>query len=71
MINGKPLSQPPSRGDEDTAAEYANDLAMLRTLREGLEGKAVEEFGPTITNCSHEPYTPATVRNGEQLPRPR
>jgi hypothetical protein len=56
------------KGDEDTAAEYANDLAMLRTLREGLEGKAVEEFGPTITTCSQEPYPPATVPNGEHLP---
>ena len=43
------------RGDEDTAAEYANDLAMLRTLREGFEATAVNEYGPNITNFSREP----------------
>jgi len=59
------------KGDEDTAAEYANDLAMLRTLREGFEANAVQEYGPTIANFSHEPIAPVTVPNGEHQPRPR
>ncbi len=32
------------------AAEYANDLGMLRTLREGVEAKAVKEYGSSITD---------------------
>ena len=47
----------PVEGRRGTAAEYANDLAMLRTLREGLEGKAVEEFGPTITVLARALHT--------------
>ena len=56
-------------GDEDTAADYGNDLVMLMTLREELEDLAIKTFNPNITTFSREAYTPAPVPNGEQRDR--
>ena len=54
-----------AKGDEDTAADYGNDLMMLRTLREGLEHHAVTTYGPDITSFSREACAPAAARSGE------
>jgi len=57
-------------GDEDTAADYGNDMMRLSILREGFEAKAIEAFGANIANLACKPCAPAVVPNGEH-PRPR
>jgi hypothetical protein len=61
-----------AKGDEDTAADYGNDLMQLHTLREGFEAKAVQAFGPAIKDFSRDSVAVTTLAapNGEQ-PRPR
>jgi hypothetical protein len=55
------------KGDDNAAAEYANDLAMLRTLREGFEANAVEAFGPSVACLSREPIILASpAQNGDR-----
>ena len=43
-----------AKGDEDTAADYGNDLMMLMTFREELEELAIKAFNAKITNFSRE-----------------
>ena len=53
-----------AKGDEDTAADYGNDLMMLMTLREELEERAKKAFNANITNFSREAFAPATAKHG-------
>jgi hypothetical protein len=48
--------------DEDVHADYGNDLAQLQILQEGFARKAVEAFGPNVTNFSREPLVPALTK---------
>ncbi len=54
-----------AKGDEDTAADYGNDLMMLMTLREEFEELAINTYSASITNFSHESDTSALAPNVE------
>ena len=51
--------------DEDQQAEYGMDAIDLNATHTSLESQAIAAFGPTIINFSREPFTSATVPNGE------
>lgn len=55
-----------AKGDEDTAADYGNDLMMLMTLREELEELAITAFSANITDFSRESSAHTATSDGEQ-----